>query len=74
MTVERFNARTWPDHVLDELFSDAFPAFITADLDAKKYIGRARAWFADLNIVLVDEHELYLGVVMLPGRGTTRRR
>lgn len=69
--MERFNARTWPDHVPDELFADAF---ITADLDAKKYIGRVRAWFADLNIVLVDEHQLYPGVVMLPGPGTTRRR
>ena len=32
MTVERFDARTWPGKVLDELFADAFPAFITADL------------------------------------------
>ena len=55
-TVERSDARVWPDDVLNELFADAFPAFITADLEAKKYIGRVREWFADLNIILVDEN------------------
>ena len=55
LTVERFDARTWPDDVLEELFAGAFPAFITADLEAKRYIGRVREWFADLNIILVNE-------------------
>lgn len=55
LTVERFDARTWPDDVLEELFAGAFPAFITADLEAKRYIGRVREWFADLNIILIDE-------------------
>jgi len=26
LTVERFDARTWPDDVLDELLAGAFPA------------------------------------------------
>jgi hypothetical protein len=58
VTVERFDARTWPDKVLDELFAGAFPTFITADLEAKEYIDRVREWFADLNIILVDENQV----------------
>ena len=56
-TVERLDARDWPDDVLNELFAGAFPSFITADQEAKKYIGRVREWFADLNIILIDENE-----------------
>ncbi|SRR6266567_3509625 len=55
LTVERFDARPWPDDQLETLFSDAFPPFITADQEVKKYIGRVREWFADLNIILIDE-------------------
>ena len=69
LNIERFDARTWPEDVLDELFAGAFPAFITADLDAKKYIGRVREWFADLNIMLVDEH----GVPVATGWGVPIR-
>ena len=58
LTVERFDARTWPEEVLEELFADAFPAFIVADPEAKKYIDRVREWFADLNIMLVDDHDV----------------
>jgi hypothetical protein len=58
VTVERSDARTWPEDVLNELFAGAFPRFITADLEAKKYIGRVREWFTDLDIMLVDEHEV----------------
>jgi hypothetical protein len=47
-----------PDDVLEELFADAFPAFITADAEAKKYVGRVREWFAGLNIVLVDDGDV----------------
>ncbi len=56
--VERFDARTWPEDVLEELFAGAFPEFITADVEAKKYIGRVREWFTDLNIMLVDDHDV----------------
>jgi hypothetical protein len=56
LTVERLDARTWPDDVLDEQFGGAFPAFITADSEAKKYITRVREWFADLNVILIDEN------------------
>jgi Acetyltransferase (GNAT) family len=58
LTVERFDARTWPDEVLEELFGDAFPAFIVADPQAKKYIDRVREWFADLNVILVDDGDV----------------
>lgn len=41
---------------MQELFSEGFPEFITADRLAKQYIGRIREWFADLNLTLVDDH------------------
>lgn len=41
---------------MQELFSEGFPQFITADRLAKQYIGRIREWFADLNLMLVDDH------------------
>lgn len=56
-SVERFDARTWPDGQLEALFADAFPALITADAAAKVYIGRVREWFADLNIMLVSDRQ-----------------
>jgi hypothetical protein len=56
-SIERFDARAWPDDQLEALFADAFPDFITADAVAKVYIGRVREWFADFNIMLVDDDE-----------------
>ncbi|MFB6638902.1 hypothetical protein ACFCYF_16785 [Streptomyces chartreusis] len=56
LTVERTDARTWPDEQMQELFSEGFPEFITADRLAKQYIGRIREWFADLNLTLIDDH------------------
>jgi|ERR1022692_1460283 hypothetical protein len=58
LTVERSDARSWRDDELEPLFGGAFPAFITADQVAKKYIGRVREWFPDLNIILIDEDDL----------------
>ncbi|MFD6491716.1 hypothetical protein ACFV99_05095 [Streptomyces sp. NPDC059944] len=55
-TVERTDARTRPDEQMRELFSEGFPEFITADRQAKQYIGRIREWFADLDLMLVDDH------------------
>jgi len=55
--VERFDARAWPDEELEALFDGAFPAFISADPVAAVYIGRIREWFADMNVMLVDEHD-----------------
>jgi Acetyltransferase (GNAT) family len=55
LAVERFDARSWADADLDPLFEGAFPAFIVADQVAKQYIGRVREWFADLNIILVED-------------------
>lgn len=56
-TVERFDARNWSEEVLDALFSEGFPAFITADPVAHAYIQRVREWFAAYNIILVDPHD-----------------
>jgi len=55
LAVERLDDRPWADAELDPLFEGAFPAFITADQIAKKYIGRVREWFPELNIVLVED-------------------
>ena len=55
ISVERLDAREWPDHLMTALFAEGFPEFITADREAKRYIDRVRAWFAPLNIVLVED-------------------
>jgi hypothetical protein len=55
LTVEPFDARRWPEEQMEALFAEGFPAFITADQEAKKYIGRVREWFPHLNIVLVAQ-------------------
>ena len=56
-TVERFDKREWSDEQLEALFAEGFPAFISADKDAKRYIERIRKWFPQLDIVLVDEDD-----------------
>ncbi|MGW7661724.1 hypothetical protein [Streptomyces sp. NPDC054756] len=58
LKVERTDARTWPDEQMKELFSEGFPAFITADRLVKEYIGRVGEWFADLDLTLVDDHDV----------------
>lgn len=55
LAVERFDARSWPEGELDPLFEGAFPAYITADQAAKAYIGRTREWFAEWNILMVED-------------------
>lgn len=56
-TVERFDKREWSGEQLEALFAEGFPAFISADKDAKRYIERIRKWFPQLDIVLVDEDD-----------------
>ncbi|MGW4086335.1 GNAT family N-acetyltransferase [Streptomyces sp. NPDC004822] len=58
LKVERTDARTWPDEQMKGLFSEGFPAFITADRLVKEYIGRVGEWFADLDLTLVDDHDV----------------
>jgi hypothetical protein len=53
-TAVRTDAREWTDEQMADLYSDGFPAFITADKLAKQYIGRVREWFPEWNITLVD--------------------
>ena len=55
MKIERADARTWSDEQLAVLFSEGFPEFITADRLVKDYIGRVQEWFADLNLMLVED-------------------
>ncbi|MFY4722299.1 hypothetical protein [Streptomyces sp. LaBMicrA B280] len=69
LIIERFDAREWPDEQLEELFGEGFPEFTGADQLVKRYIGRVREWFADLNLVAVDER----GVPVAAGWGTPIR-
>lgn len=57
VTAERTDAREWSDEQMADLFSDGFPAFITADKLAKQYIGRVREWFPEWNLTLVDAEQ-----------------
>jgi hypothetical protein len=57
LAVERFDARPWADRDLESLFEGAFPAFITADQEAKAYLGRVREWFTELDIIVVEDGE-----------------
>jgi GNAT superfamily N-acetyltransferase len=57
-TSEGIAQRPRPDEQMDALFSDGFPAFITADQEVKKYIGHVRDLFTDLQLVLLDEEEI----------------
>ena len=54
VTVERTDAREWSDEQMEDLFSEGFPPFITADRLAKQYIGRVREWFPEWSLILVD--------------------
>jgi GNAT superfamily N-acetyltransferase len=58
LKIERTDARTWSAEHLKELFSEGFPEFITADRLVKDYIGRVGEWFADLNLMLINEHDV----------------
>ncbi|EFE71895.1 conserved hypothetical protein [Streptomyces viridosporus ATCC 14672] len=58
LKIERTDARTWRDAHLKELFSEGFPEFITADRLVKEYIGKVGEWFADLNLMLVDDRDV----------------
>lgn len=53
-TVVRTDTREWSDEQLADLYSDGFPAFITADKLVKQYVSRVREWFAEWNLTLVD--------------------
>lgn len=52
-TVEPTSQRDWTDQQMDSLFAEGFPAFITADPEVKKYIGRVRECFPQLDVMLV---------------------
>src|SRR5215472_9279216 len=54
LTAEPMNARPRPEDQLEALFPEGWPAFITADQDAKRYIGPVRELFGDLELVLLD--------------------
>lgn len=58
LTIERSDARPWSDEQLEPLFGAAFPAFISADQEVKEYIGRVRAWFPELSIMLIDAGDI----------------
>lgn len=56
-SVETFDARHWPDDQLETLFAGAFPAFITADAEARRYVDGVRRWFTDFNVMLVTDDQ-----------------
>jgi hypothetical protein len=64
LITELFDAHEWPDEQLEELFSEGFPEFITADRLAKQHIGRVREWFTELNLMLVDERRVPVAAVV----------
>lgn len=57
VTVLRTDAREWTEQQNADLFSDGFPAFISADRLAEEYYSRVRAYFPEWNLTLVDEDE-----------------
>ena len=69
LTIERTDARSWPEGQMRELFSEGFPEFITADRLVKDYLGRVQGYFADLNLMLADED----GVPVASGWGVPIR-
>ncbi len=56
-TVEPTSARFWTEQQWEGLFAEGFPAFITADHEVKKHIGRVRELFGDLDVMLVEDDE-----------------
>jgi len=56
LRVEVTIARERPDEQMEALFAEGFPAFITADREVSKHIGRVRELFTGLDIILLDEH------------------
>lgn len=52
--VEPLRARPRPGDQMDRLFAGGWPAFITADRQVGRYLGRVREVFADLELVLLD--------------------
>lgn len=58
LRVEVTIARERPDEQMEALFAEGFPAFITADREVSKHIGRVRELFTGLDIILLDEHDV----------------
>jgi len=56
--VEPMAARPRPDDQMGRLFADGWPAFITADQEVKRHVGRVRELFTDLELVLLDATDL----------------
>jgi hypothetical protein len=55
--VEVIGDRARSEDQLTRLFADGWPAFIAADQEVKRHIGRVRDLFADLELVLIDAHD-----------------
>jgi len=57
LVVERMLDRPRPDEQMARLFGDGWPEFITADQEVKRYLGRVRELFGDLELVLLDSDD-----------------
>jgi GNAT superfamily N-acetyltransferase len=55
VVVERMRARPRPSEQVQALFADGWPAFIGADPVAARYDARAREFFADLELAVLDD-------------------
>jgi|GEM_PF-4493733 len=55
--VKRFDAMKFTDEQIEELFSEGFPLFITADPVAEVYIERVFECFGEYHIALIDKTE-----------------
>jgi hypothetical protein len=58
ITVEPMHSRPRPEDQLARLFAGGWPEFIFHDQQTKRYIGRVRELFADLELVLLDGDEI----------------
>ena len=52
---ESLHSRPRADEQMAALFADSWPAFISADQVACRYLGEVRERFADLELAVLDE-------------------
>lgn len=69
-TVEALHRRPRPPAELTRLVTSGWPEFVFHDQDARRHIGRIRALFGDLQLVLLDGDELVAAGWAVPLRWT----
>jgi hypothetical protein len=69
---EPMHARPRPEDQLARLFAGGWPEFIVHDQETRRYIGRIRALFADLELVLLEDDEIVAAGWAVPLRWNGR--